>query len=154
MARSFSTATSLTPIISFLLIAAAVYYFVVLPVNHLMKKFEKPALPDKKKCPECQSDIPIAARRCALLHSASSPCRTRLAAACPFRWEAVRPRLCKCASARRRSRTTLQKITVSIASAMVMLDRPADSRYPRHDIEIATDAQRQKDHRPQQRLAR
>ncbi len=51
-------------IISFLLIAAAVYYFVVLPVNHLMKKFETKALPDKKKCPECQSDIPIAARRC------------------------------------------------------------------------------------------
>ena len=51
-------------IISFVLIAAAVYYFVVLPVNHLMKKFEKQALPDKKKCPECQSDIPIAARRC------------------------------------------------------------------------------------------
>jgi large conductance mechanosensitive channel len=51
-------------IISFLLIAAAVYYFVVLPVNHLMKRFEKQALPDKKKCPECQSDIPVAAKRC------------------------------------------------------------------------------------------
>ncbi len=52
-------------VISFLLIAAAVYYFVVLPVNHLMKRFEKQALPDKKKCPECQSDIPLDARRCA-----------------------------------------------------------------------------------------
>jgi len=52
-------------IISFLLIAAAVYYFVVLPVNSLMKRFEKQALPDKKKCAECQSDIPIGARRCA-----------------------------------------------------------------------------------------
>jgi len=52
-------------VISFLLIAAAVYYFVVLPVNHLMKRFERQALPDKKKCPECQSDIPIDARRCA-----------------------------------------------------------------------------------------
>jgi large conductance mechanosensitive channel len=55
----------LNAIISFLLIAAAVYYFVVLPVNHLMKRFETQALPDKKKCPECQSDIPIEARRCA-----------------------------------------------------------------------------------------
>jgi large conductance mechanosensitive channel len=54
----------LNAIISFLLIAAAVYYFVVLPVNHLMKRFEKQALPDKKKCPECQSDIPVEARRC------------------------------------------------------------------------------------------
>jgi large conductance mechanosensitive channel len=51
-------------IISFLLIAAAVYYFVVLPVNSLMKRFEKQALPDKKKCPECQSDIPVEAKRC------------------------------------------------------------------------------------------
>ena len=52
-------------LISFLLVAAAVYYFVVLPVNHLMKRFETQALPDKKKCPECQSDIPIDAHRCA-----------------------------------------------------------------------------------------
>lgn len=51
-------------IISFLLIAAAVYYFVVLPVNSLMKRFEKQGLPDKKKCPECQNDIPREARRC------------------------------------------------------------------------------------------
>jgi len=47
-----------------------VYYFVVLPVNALMKRFEKQALPDKKKCPECQSDIPLGARRCAFCISA------------------------------------------------------------------------------------
>ena len=52
-------------LISFLLIAAAVYYFVVLPVNHLMKRFEKQALPDKKKCPQCKSDIALDASRCA-----------------------------------------------------------------------------------------
>lgn len=52
-------------LIAFLLVALAVYYFVVLPVNTLMKRFEKQALPDKKKCPECQSDIPVDARRCA-----------------------------------------------------------------------------------------
>ena len=57
-------------LISFLLIALAVYYFVVLPVNHLMKRFEKQALPDKKKCPECHSDVPIEARRCAFCTSA------------------------------------------------------------------------------------
>jgi large conductance mechanosensitive channel len=56
-------------IISFLLIALAVYYFVVLPVNALMKRFEKQALPDKKKCPECESDIPVTARRCAFCTS-------------------------------------------------------------------------------------
>jgi large conductance mechanosensitive channel len=52
-------------VISFLLIAAAVYYFVVLPVNHLMKRYEKQALPDKKKCPQCKSDIALDATRCA-----------------------------------------------------------------------------------------
>jgi large conductance mechanosensitive channel len=57
-------------VISFLLIAAAVYFFVVLPVNSLMTRFEKQALPDKKKCPECQSDVPIAAKRCAFCTSA------------------------------------------------------------------------------------
>ena len=55
-------------LISFLLIAAAVYYFVVLPVNALIARTRKapaPADPTTKKCPECLSEIPIDARRCA-----------------------------------------------------------------------------------------
>ena len=55
-------------VVSFLLIAAAIYYFVVLPVNALMARLHKndpAAAPDKKQCPECRSDIPIAARKCA-----------------------------------------------------------------------------------------
>jgi large conductance mechanosensitive channel len=55
--------------ISFLLIAAAVYFFVVLPVNKLMSRFHKPVVVDKKKCPECRSDIPLDARRCAFCTS-------------------------------------------------------------------------------------
>jgi large conductance mechanosensitive channel len=54
--------------ISFLLIAAAVYFFVVVPINWLlarMRKDEKTAAPTTKKCPECLSEIPIDARRCA-----------------------------------------------------------------------------------------
>ena len=54
-------------IVSFVLIAAAVYFFVVLPVNALtarMHRGEKPPDPTTKKCPECLSEIPIAARRC------------------------------------------------------------------------------------------
>jgi large conductance mechanosensitive channel len=54
--------------ISFILIAAAVYFFVVVPVNMLvarMHKSDKPVDPTTKKCPECLSEIPIAARRCA-----------------------------------------------------------------------------------------
>lgn len=54
-------------IVSFLLIAAAVYYFVVLPVNTLVARARKepPADPTTKKCPECRSEIAIDARRCA-----------------------------------------------------------------------------------------
>jgi large conductance mechanosensitive channel len=54
--------------ISFCLIAAAIYFFVVVPVNLLvarMNRGEKPPDPTTKKCPECLSEIPIEARRCA-----------------------------------------------------------------------------------------
>jgi large conductance mechanosensitive channel len=54
--------------ITFVLIAAAVYFLVVLPVNALiarMHKSDKPADPTTKKCSECLSEIPIDARRCA-----------------------------------------------------------------------------------------
>lgn len=60
-------------LISFVLIAAAVYFFVVLPVNTLMARVKRGEVkpdPTTKKCPECLSDIPIAARRCAFCTSA------------------------------------------------------------------------------------
>jgi large conductance mechanosensitive channel len=55
-------------IVSFLLISAAVYFFVIVPMNaYIARKRRGEALPDPttKKCPECLSEIPIAARRCA-----------------------------------------------------------------------------------------
>ncbi len=55
-------------VISFLMIGTAVYVFVVSPVNALnarMNRGEAPPDPTTKKCPECLSDVPIAARRCA-----------------------------------------------------------------------------------------
>lgn len=57
--------------ISFLIIAAAVYFFVVLPMNALIarSKKEPPADPTTKKCPECLSEIPIGAKRCAFCAS-------------------------------------------------------------------------------------
>jgi len=54
--------------VAFLLVAAAVYFFVVTPVNLLvarMRKAPAPADPTTKKCSECLSEIPIDARRCA-----------------------------------------------------------------------------------------
>jgi large conductance mechanosensitive channel len=54
-------------LIAFLLIAAVIYYFVVLPINALVARARKepPADPTTKKCTECMSEIPIGARRCA-----------------------------------------------------------------------------------------
>jgi len=58
-------------VISFVLVAGAVYYFVVLPVNSLMARVKKePHVdPTTKKCPECKSDIAIDAKRCAFCTS-------------------------------------------------------------------------------------
>jgi large conductance mechanosensitive channel len=53
--------------VSFFLVAAAIYFFVVTPVNALvarMNRGERPPDPTTKKCPECLSEIPIDARRC------------------------------------------------------------------------------------------
>ena len=55
-------------LIAFVIAAAVIYYFVVLPINALIERShrrEKPADPTTKKCPECLSEIPIDAKRCA-----------------------------------------------------------------------------------------
>ena len=59
-------------LISFVIIAAAVYFFVGLSVNALiarMRQAPTPADPTTKRCPECLSEIPIDARRCAFCTS-------------------------------------------------------------------------------------
>src|SRR5205807_9831485 len=63
----------LNAVVAFLLVATAVYFFVVTPVNALMARIrrgEAPPDPTTKKCPECLSEIPIAARRCAFCTTA------------------------------------------------------------------------------------
>jgi large conductance mechanosensitive channel len=53
--------------ISFLIIAATIYFLVVLPLNTLLARLRPhpaAAAPTTKPCPECLSDIPIAAKRC------------------------------------------------------------------------------------------
>jgi large conductance mechanosensitive channel len=59
-------------VVSFVLIAAAVYFFIVLPVNKVLARLrrgEAPVDPTTKKCPECLSEVPIAARKCAFCTS-------------------------------------------------------------------------------------
>ncbi len=58
----------LNAVMAFVLVAAAIYFFVVAPMNALAarrRSGEAPPDPTTKKCPECLSEIPIAARRCA-----------------------------------------------------------------------------------------
>jgi large conductance mechanosensitive channel len=55
-------------VVAFLLVGATIYFVVVLPMNTLtarMRRGEVPPDPTTKKCPECLSEIPVAARRCA-----------------------------------------------------------------------------------------
>ena len=57
----------LNALISFILVAAAIFFFVVKPMNILVSRSRKepPADPTTKKCKECLSEIPIDAKRCA-----------------------------------------------------------------------------------------
>lgn len=65
----------LNAVISFVIVGAAIFFFVVKPMNHLTavaNRSKKSAEPGSKKCPECLSEIPSKATRCA-------HCTTKLA---------------------------------------------------------------------------
>jgi large conductance mechanosensitive channel len=53
-------------LISFLIMAAVIYFLIVLPMNAVMKRINsgKNVDPTEKTCPECLSQIPIKAKRC------------------------------------------------------------------------------------------
>ena len=54
-------------LISFLVIAAVIFFLVVKPVNALLahRRTEPPVDEQVRQCPECLSDVPVLARRCA-----------------------------------------------------------------------------------------
>jgi large conductance mechanosensitive channel len=54
----------LNNVIAFVSVAAAVYFFVVVPVERVQARRKQGAEPDLKECPECTSEIPFKARRC------------------------------------------------------------------------------------------
>lgn len=64
-------------LISFVVIAAVVFFLVLRPVNAFMARSQKEPDPTTTKCPHCLSEIPIGARRCAYcttdLGQAASP---------------------------------------------------------------------------------
>jgi large conductance mechanosensitive channel len=55
-----------TAVVNFVILAFVVYFFLVMPTQYLLKKFNPPAAepPTTKACPQCLGDIPVAATRC------------------------------------------------------------------------------------------
>jgi large conductance mechanosensitive channel len=57
----------LNALIAFVIVAAVLFFFVIKPVNHLLEKrrTEPDVESTTRECPECLSQIPVGARRCA-----------------------------------------------------------------------------------------
>ena len=72
---AFRYGAFLNALISFLIVAAVIFFLVVKPVNALMerRRTEPPVDESVRACPECLSDIPAAARRCAFCTAAVEP---------------------------------------------------------------------------------
>ena len=53
-------------VIAFVSVATVVFFFVVVPMNHVLARYSKEPSPDPtmRKCPECLSEIPVEAHRC------------------------------------------------------------------------------------------
>ena len=65
----------LNALVSFLIIAAVVFFFIVKPINMLIarSKSEPPPDPTTRDCPYCLSTIPIKASKCSFCTSAVEP---------------------------------------------------------------------------------
>ena len=63
-------------LIAFLIVSAVLFFFVIKPANALLSRLrtEPPVAEETHQCPECLSEIPMAAKRCAF-------CTSRVAAA-------------------------------------------------------------------------
>jgi len=69
----FAYGAFLNALISFLVIAAVVYFLVVIPVTKLLEMSYKAEAATEKECPECLSKIPLEARRCMYCTSVVAP---------------------------------------------------------------------------------
>jgi large conductance mechanosensitive channel len=68
---TFSYGDFINAVITFVLTGAAVFFFIVVPMNAFIARSRKepPVDPTTRKCPECLSEIPVDARRCAFCTS-------------------------------------------------------------------------------------
>jgi large conductance mechanosensitive channel len=60
----FQYGAFINALLTFLIIAAVVYFLIVLPVAKVTARFTKTVAATTRECPECLSSIPIAATRC------------------------------------------------------------------------------------------
>ncbi len=60
----------LNALIAFVLIGAVLFFFVVKPVNALLERRKRGEAPTTRECPECLSEVPVGARRCAFCTAA------------------------------------------------------------------------------------
>jgi large conductance mechanosensitive channel len=63
----------LTAVVTFVLIAAGVYFFFVVPYNRMQARMAKPTESNTRACPECLSIIPKGAIRCSFCTAAVEP---------------------------------------------------------------------------------
>ena len=70
---TFSYGNFLTAVINFLIIAAVIFFLVVKPATALMKSMSAEEAATTRECPECLSEIPLAAARCRFCAAAVPP---------------------------------------------------------------------------------
>ena len=74
-AGDFHYGLVINAIISFLVIALVVFFFVVKPLNRLMGRFDKEEEPTHHECPHCLSSIPLEASVCSFCTREVAPKR-------------------------------------------------------------------------------
>jgi large conductance mechanosensitive channel len=61
----FAIGDFINAVVAFVLVATAIYFFVIVPMDAVTARFKKPEEPPAlRECPQCLSEIPAAARRC------------------------------------------------------------------------------------------
>jgi large conductance mechanosensitive channel len=71
----FAYGSFINALIAFIILAAVIYYFVVVPFTAMLDRYKKEPEPDAptRECPECLSNIPAAASRCMFCTAVSAP---------------------------------------------------------------------------------
>lgn len=69
----FTYGNFLNALFAFLSVAAAVYFFVIVPLEKLEERRHGPKAAEKRPCPECLSEVPVPAKRCAFCSSELPP---------------------------------------------------------------------------------